>query len=126
MQDLTGYSGFANTNFYTNDNPSGFITGVDTSNFYTNDNPSGFITNQNVVFTTGTQTISGDKTFQADEYNFDGANISIYGGGSFEVNASVETKGIPKDLGGVSGIQVMTTGAYNSGTPLSGVVYILI
>ena len=32
------------SNFYTNDNPSGFITGIDTSNFYTNDNPSGFIT----------------------------------------------------------------------------------
>ena len=100
--------------------------GSDISNLYTNDNPSGFITNQDVVFTTGTQTISGDKTFQANEYNFDGASISIYGGGSFEVNASVETKGIPKDLGGVSGIQVMTTGAYNSGIPLSGVVYILI
>jgi hypothetical protein len=100
--------------------------GSDTSNFYTNDNPSGFITNEDVVFTTGTQTISGNKTFQANQYNFDGANISIYGGGSFEVNASVETKGIPKDLGGVSGIQVMTTGAYNSGIPLSGVVYILI
>jgi hypothetical protein len=30
------------------------------------------------------------------------------------------------NLGAASGIQVMTTGAYNSGTPLSGVVYILI
>jgi hypothetical protein len=30
------------------------------------------------------------------------------------------------NLGGANGIQVMTTGAYNSGTPLSGVVYILI
>jgi hypothetical protein len=80
----------------------------------------------NIVYTTGDQTISGNKTFQANEYNFDGADISIYGGGTFEVNASVETKGIPKDLGGVSGLQVMTTGAYNSGIPLSGVVYILI
>jgi hypothetical protein len=107
-------------------NGTGVLLSGEISNLYTNDNPSGFITNQNVVFTTGTQTISGDKTFQADQYNFDGASISIYGGGSFEVNASVETKGIPKDLGGVSGIQVMTTGAYNSGIPLSGVVYILI
>ena len=30
--------------YYLNNNPSGFITGVDTSNFYTNDNLSGFIT----------------------------------------------------------------------------------
>jgi hypothetical protein len=52
------------SNFYTNDNPSGFITGVDTSSFYTNDNPSGFITGiENVVYTTGDQAISGFKSF---------------------------------------------------------------
>jgi hypothetical protein len=105
---------------------TGLATSGDLLNYYLRSNPSGFITSQNVVFTTGDQTISGNKTFQANEYNFDGADITIYGGGTFEVNASVETKGIPKNLGGVSGLQVMTTGAYNSGTPLSGVVYILI
>lgn len=63
VQDITNYSGFVNSNFYGTNNPSGFITGIDTSNFYTKNNPSGFITSQNVVFTTGDQTISGSKNF---------------------------------------------------------------
>ena len=59
-------TGVDTSNFYTNDNPSGFITGVDLSNYYTNDNPSGFVTNADlsqVVYTTGDQTITGNKTF---------------------------------------------------------------
>ena len=32
------------SNFYTNDNPSGYITGYDTGLFYASSNPSGFIT----------------------------------------------------------------------------------
>ena len=37
---------------------------LDTSNFYTNDNPSGFITGvENVVYTTGDQIIGGIKSF---------------------------------------------------------------
>lgn len=63
VQDITNYSGFVNNKYYTKDNPSGFITGIDLSNYYTNNNLSGYITNQNVVFTTGNQTISGIKTF---------------------------------------------------------------
>jgi hypothetical protein len=59
-------------NYYTKDNPSGFITGIDTSNFYTNNNPSGYITNANVVYTTGDQTIGGLKTFSS--------GISVTGG----------------------------------------------
>ena len=62
------------SNYYTKDNPSGFITGVDTSNFYTKDNPSGFITNQNVVYTTGDQTISGVKTFTTGIDIFNGTS----------------------------------------------------
>jgi hypothetical protein len=42
---------------------SGFITGVDLSSYYLKSNPSGFITSQNVVYTTGDQTISGTKNF---------------------------------------------------------------
>jgi hypothetical protein len=68
-------TGVDTSSFYTNDNPSGFITGVDTSSFYTNDNPSGFITNENVVFTSGDQTISGNKTFSAQRYVFSGAEV---------------------------------------------------
>jgi hypothetical protein len=50
-------------NYYLRSNPSGFITGVDLSELYPRSNPSGFITNQNVVYTTGNQTISGLKAF---------------------------------------------------------------
>jgi hypothetical protein len=43
--DLSSYVTTSQTgNFYTNNNPSGYITGVDLSNYYTKDNPSGFIT----------------------------------------------------------------------------------
>jgi hypothetical protein len=38
-------------------------------------NPSGYITSQNVVYTTGGQTISGEISFEASEYFFDGANV---------------------------------------------------
>jgi hypothetical protein len=45
---------------------SGDIIDVDLPNYYTRNNPSGYITAQNVVFTTGNQTISGNKTFTND------------------------------------------------------------
>ena len=70
--------------FYPNSNPSGFITGVNLSSyvttgqtgaFYPTSNPSGFITNRNVVFTTGSQIISGSKTFRASRYIFSGADV---------------------------------------------------
>jgi hypothetical protein len=65
------------SNYYTRDNPSGFITGVDlspyittgqTGAFYAASNPSGYITTTNVVFTTGDQTISGIKNFVDNIY----------------------------------------------------------
>jgi hypothetical protein len=80
--------------FYTNDNPSGFITGVDLSNyvltsetgqFYAASNPSGFITGVDLSFSgnyytknesesryvniTGTETIVGDKSFNTISVN---------------------------------------------------------
>jgi len=74
--DLTNYytknnpSGFITgvdlTNYYTKNNPSGFITGVDLTNYYTKNNPSGFITGvdlTNYVQLTGPQNIAGAKTF---------------------------------------------------------------
>jgi hypothetical protein len=79
-----------------------------------------------IVYTTGIQTISGDKTFEADQYIFSGTNLLITGNGTLSVDQQTQTKGIVKDMGGASGMQVMTTGAYNAITPLSGVVYILI
>ena len=81
VQDITNYSGFVNNNYYGINNPSGFITGIDTSNFYTNNNPSGFITNANVVYTTGNQTISGIKIFATGIDIFNGTspqNLRIF------------------------------------------------
>jgi hypothetical protein len=51
------------------------LSGYLDSNFYTNNNPSGFINNKNVVYTSGTQTISGEKTFSASLFVFSGANV---------------------------------------------------
>jgi hypothetical protein len=42
------------------------LSGYSNNTFYTNNNPSGFITSENVVYTTGDQTISGIKTFQQE------------------------------------------------------------
>ena len=53
---ITGVSGYLQNQI---NNVSGSISG----NYYPNSNPSGFITRQNVVFTTGNQTVSGNKTF---------------------------------------------------------------
>ena len=39
----TATGALANLGGYPASNPNGYITGIDTSNFYTNDNPSGFI-----------------------------------------------------------------------------------
>lgn len=80
ITDITNYSGFVNNNFYTSNNPSGFVTGSvirpsETGIFYTRNNPSGFITTENVVYTTGDQIISGNKSFAASRYVFSGANV---------------------------------------------------
>ncbi len=45
VQDIINYSGFVDNKYYTNNNPSGYIT------------------NQNVVFTTGNQDVDGTKIF---------------------------------------------------------------
>ena len=141
------------TNFYTNDNPSGyirstqtgafyaasnpsgFITGVDTSNFYTNDNPSGFITGvENVVYTTGDQSVSGIKTF------VDGINVgnpsnpttnTLYVR-SGEVGINNDDPQGALDVSGfalfserptVNGTGVLLQGEIQSNTIISGVVY---
>ena len=63
----TATGALANLGGYPASNPSGYITGVDTSSLYPRSNPSGFITGiQNLVYTTGDQTISGVKTFASE------------------------------------------------------------
>ena len=100
----SGYiTGVDLSNYYTKDNPSGFITGVDTSNFYTKDNPSGFITNQNVVYTTGDQTISGVKTFAT--------GIDIFNGTSPQSLRIFNTTGTNSGEFGVFGWQATGTGS---------------
>ena len=107
---------------YPRSNPSGFITGVNlsayvttgqTGVFYPTSNPSGFITNRNVVFTTGSQIISGSKTFRASRYIFSGADVLF-----------IDNKGISSgyweftNRPTVNGTGVLLTGeAYPSNNP---------
>ena len=70
---------------YPRSNPSGFITGVDLSALYPRSNPSGFITNQNVVYTTGNQTISGIKTF-IDKPTYGNSQVYIESGTSANIS----------------------------------------
>jgi hypothetical protein len=117
-----------------------------------------------IVYTTGAQTISGSKTFYADNYIFSGANVIfvqntgiVSGDWHFLNRPTVNDTGVllqgELDLsvyatatnldatgsalesqinnriinfGDISGIQALTTGEYNSITPISGIVYILI
>jgi hypothetical protein len=88
VQDITNYSGFVDNKYYTKDNPSGFITGIDLSNYYTKNNPSGYITNQNVVFTTGDQNIDGTKTFSNKLIANSGADIYFSGTAGTGVSGS--------------------------------------
>lgn len=85
QSQINSLSGYSNNTFatVTNVNTTGStlntridsLSGTLTGNYYLRSNPSGFITNQNVVFTTGAQTISGSKTFAASRYVFSGANV---------------------------------------------------
>ena len=51
------------------------LSGTLTDNYYLKSNPSGFITSENVLYTTGNQTIVGSKTFTASRYVFSGADV---------------------------------------------------
>jgi hypothetical protein len=54
-------------NFISSSQTGNFINTSQTGNFYASSNPSGFITGiSNLVFTTGNQTIAGNKTFSND------------------------------------------------------------
>jgi hypothetical protein len=68
-------------NFYTNDNPSGFITGVDLSNYVLNSETGIFITGiDNLVYTTGDQKISGIKIFGSNNNVTNSENSNILAG----------------------------------------------
>ena len=58
------------SNFYTNNNPSGFITGIDTSSFITGI--------ENLVYTTGNQSISGIKNF-SERPTVNGTGVILQG-----------------------------------------------
>jgi len=76
----SGYiTGYDTGLFYASSNPSGFITGYDTGLFYASSNPSGFITGiENLVYTTGDQNISGIKSF-SERPNVNGTGILLSG-----------------------------------------------
>lgn len=73
IQDISGLQQVINSkqvtgDYYTSNNPSGFITSGQTGLFYPTSNPSGFIVStdlSNYISITGNQTISGSKTFVA-------------------------------------------------------------
>jgi hypothetical protein len=127
-------TGVDTSNFYTNDNPSGFITGIDTSNFYTNDNPSGFITaTEGLVYTTGNQVVSGIKTFEEGLEVGSGLGVSaLYVSSSGAVGVNNENPQASLDVSGstmfserptVNGTGVLLEGEIQSNTIISGVVY---
>ena len=116
VQDITNYSGFVDNKYYTKDNQSGFITGIDLSNYYTNNNPSGYITNQNVVFTTGNQNIDGTKIFSnkliansgVDIYFSQTAGTGVFVSGLWN-NTGQTHVGIRYDVRLASGVVPSTT-----------------
>ena len=126
-------TGIDTSNFYTNDNPSGFITGVDTSNFYTNNNPSGYITGiQNLVYTTGDQTISGIKTFEQGLEVGSMLDLSTLYVLSGAVGINNENPQAALDVSGsarfserpfVNGTGILLEGEVQNNTIISGVLY---
>lgn len=108
------------------------IPQVDVSNLYPNDNPSGFITGvENVVYTTGDQAISGKKTF-LEGLEVGTGNIStLYViPGSIGINnespqgaLDVSGSALFSERPTVNGTGVLLQGEIQSNTIISGVVY---
>ena len=121
------------TNFYTNDNPSGYIRSTQTGAFYAASNPSGFITGvENVVYTTGDQAISGKKTFlEGLEAGTTGNISTLYViPGSIGINnespqgaLDVSGSALFSERPSVNGTGVLLQGEIQSNTIISGVVY---
>ena len=120
------------TNFYTNDNPSGYIRSTQTGSFYAASNPSGFITGvENVVYTTGDQAISGKKTFLEGLEAGTGNISTLYViPGSIGINnespqgaLDVSGSALFSERPTVNGTGVLLQGEIQSNTIISGVVY---
>jgi hypothetical protein len=105
---------------------------IDTSNFYPNNNPSGFITGiENAVYTTGDQAISGKKTF-LEGLEAGTGNISTLYVKSGSIGINNESPQGALDVSGfalfserptVNGTGVLLQGEIQSNTIISGVVY---
>jgi predicted RecA/RadA family phage recombinase len=108
------------------------IPQVDISNLYPNNNPSGFITGiENVVYTTGDQAISGKKTF-LEGLEAGTGNISTLYVKSGAVGINNESPQGALDVSGsalfserptVNGTGVLLQGEVQNNTIISGVVY---
>ncbi len=83
---VTGISGELQTQITNLNNATGsYVLNSQTGDFYANSNPSGFITGiENIVFTTGDQTISGIKTFST------GVNVT----GDVNINGNLTISGL--------------------------------
>jgi hypothetical protein len=88
---VTGISGELQTQITNLNNATGsYVLNSQTGDFYANSNPSGFITGiENIVFTTGDQTISGVKTFNSRPF-VNGTGVMLSGEASTQNNLTIE------------------------------------
>ena len=114
--------------YYLNNNPSGFITGVDTSNFYTNDNLSGFITGVDTSTLYPRSNPSGYITGYDTGLFYASSNPSGFITG---IENLVYTTG-DQDISGiksfaerpnVNGTGILLSGEVQNNTIISGIVY---
>lgn len=103
---LFGGSGSTGSYYPLTSNPSGYVTSGQTGAFYPRTNPSGYVTTgqtgvyrANVVFTTGNQTIAGNKTFSDSAYAITSFGVGtdtpsqtfhVIGNSRFEVSESTD------------------------------------
>jgi hypothetical protein len=116
LQSATG--SYTGTFYPRTGNPSGFVTTGQTGVFYSTSNPSGYITSAGVVFTTGAQTISGNKTFVDNMFqsvasgawatgvtvNFNATGFIVYpitGAGTTTFGTSNRASGVAKTVSAV-------------------------
>ena len=133
VQSIAGIKTFSSNSFFTNDvnvtqnlrvSGNSFFTG----NLSVTDNLTvgGDINNQNLVFTKGKQTISGDKTF------VDKININAYTGNGYDITNNEfalniggnlnDNAGILVDAYGINPPQILMRRARGTPTGLSGVL----
>jgi hypothetical protein len=112
---LGGLQGGSGNEFYHLNSGQYFNLVTGTGAFYPNSNPSGFITGiNNIVFTTGNQTISGVKTF---------SNNLIVGGNDLFVDTSNDRVGIFTATPTAT-LDVNGSGLFRSGSNITGILNI--